>query len=135
MKGLTLEEKQLALQYAINGADFMFEPSPELCNKIVQSCPESIGINHVMTAILLQRKSIRLDSQMIIKYCQGTLDKNNTWLFNNGNIKVVPHQLKKEVKLKSKDDKTMKNKTKIEKKDSRLLIEEKIKKEENNNEE
>lgn len=118
MNGLTIEEKKIALQYAVNGADFMFEPSSELCSKISQGCPESIGINDVMTAIILQRKSIRLDSNMIIKYCRGLLDKNNTWLFNNGNIKVVPSQLKKTVNLKPKEDKTKEDKTKKEENDN-----------------
>lgn len=105
MNGLTIEEKSRAYNYAVNGADFMFEPTPELCNKMIQGCPESIGINKVMTAIILQRKPIRLDSEIVIKYCKGTLDRSNTWLFDNGNIKVVPRQLKKDVKLKSEEDK------------------------------
>jgi len=108
MNGLTPEEKQIALQYAQNGADFMFEPTPDLCNTIVQGCPESIGISRVLTAIILQKKPIRLDSKMVIKYCQGTLDKNNTWLFDNGNIRVVPAQLKRPEKLKPKEDITKK---------------------------
>ena len=105
MNGLTIEEKNRAFQYALNGADFMFKPSPELCTKIIQGCPESIGINRVMTAIILQKNPIRLDSEMVKKYCAGTLDKKNTWLFNNGNIKVVPHQYKKPVKLKTEEEK------------------------------
>ena len=108
MNGLTPEEKRTALQHVVNGADFMFEPSPELCNKIVQGCPESIGINSTMTSILLQRKSIRLDPETVKKYCINTLDRNNTWLFNNGNIRVIPHQLKQPVKLKPKENITKK---------------------------
>ena len=53
---LTIEEKSAAYNYAVNGADFMFEPTPELCSKMIQGCPESIGINEVMTSIILQRK-------------------------------------------------------------------------------
>ena len=108
MNGLTQEEKTMAFQYALNGADFMFEPSPELCTKIVNGTPEAVGINDVMTAIILQRKPIRLDSNMVIKYCKGTLDKNNSWLFENGNIKVVAQQFKAPVKLKPKEDNTKK---------------------------
>ena len=108
MNGLTLEERDMALRYALNGADFMFIPTPELCNQIVQGCPQAVGINIIMTAIILQRKPIRLDSKMIIKYCMGTLDKKNTWLFDNGNIKVVPDHLTQPVKLKPKKDQTKK---------------------------
>ncbi len=105
MNGLTQEEKKIAWQCALNGADFMLEPTPELCNKIIKRLPEAIGINHILASIILQKKPIRLDSNMIFKYCKGTLDKNNTWLFNNGNIKVVPPRLKKTVKLKQEDNK------------------------------
>jgi hypothetical protein len=105
MNGLTPEEKQTAFQYALNGADFSFEASPELCSKIVQGCPEATGINHVLTAIILSRKPVRLDPEMIKRYCKGILDRNNTWLFDNGNIKVVPPRLKKPVKLKPKEKK------------------------------
>jgi hypothetical protein len=108
MNGLTQEEKSIALQYAINGADFMFEPSVELCNKIAKGDLKAQGINRVMTSIILQRKPIRLDSNMVIKYCQGTLDTKNTWLFNNGNIRVVSPRMKEPVKLKPKEDGTKK---------------------------
>jgi len=114
MNGLTAEEKRVAYQYALNGADFMFEPTSELCNKIIQGCPESIGISRVIKAIILQRKPIRLDSRMVIKYCQGVLDKNNTWLFDNGNIRVVPARLKQPEKLKIKEDITKKEENRDE---------------------
>ena len=132
MNGLTREEKTMALQYAINGADFMFEPTADLCNKIIQGAPQANGINDVMTAIILQRKPIRLDSEMVIKYCSGTLDINNTWLFENGDIRVVPPRHKKPVKLKPKEDEDIKNKPKIENKEGKLVIDKKTNKEENN---
>ncbi len=104
MNGLSVEEKQDAYQYALNGADFMFISSPELCTMLINNSPQTQGINEVMTSVLLDRKPIRLDPAMIIKYCRGTLDKNNNWLFDNGNIKVVPCQYKAPVKLKTKED-------------------------------
>ena len=130
INGLTPEEKKMAYQYALNGADFVFEPSSELCSKIIQGCPESIGINDVMIAIILQRKPIRLDSQMVIKYCSETLDRNNTWLFDNGDIKVVPPQYKAPEKLKSEEDKRI-DKEIAEKGKASIIT----KKEENNDEE
>ena len=129
MNGLTLEEKREALIYVSSGADFMFIPSPELCNKIIQGCPESIGINKVLTSIILSREPVRLDPNMVMKYCLGTLDRNNTWLFDNGNIKVVPHQYKKPVKLKSEEEKKIDEEIKEKGKASIG-----IKKEENDNE-
>lgn len=135
MNGLTTEEKRMAYQYAANGADFMFVPSPELRSQIVQGCPGSIGINQVMTTIILQGKPIRLDSQMVIKYCIGTLDSKNKWLFDNGSIRVVPHQFKQPEKLRTEEDKEFfRTKPKIEEVDGKLIIP-KTKKEENNSEE
>ena len=102
MNGLTPEEKRTAHQYALNGAEFMFVPTPDLLNGIALGCPESVGINKIMTAVILQGKPIRLDPQMVIKYCKGTLDNKNTWLFDNGNIQVVPARF--EIKKKENDD-------------------------------
>lgn len=130
MNGLTSEEKITALEYAGNDADFMFIPSPELRSKVVQGCPESIGINRVMTSIILEGKPIRLDSKMIVKYCRGLLDKDNTWLFDNGNIKVVPARFKQPEKLKSEEDKRIDRE--IKEKGKATII---TKKEENNDEE
>ena len=134
MNGLTQEEKQTALQYALNGADFMFEPTPNLCSVIALGCPQSIGINNVMTTIILQRKPIRLDSRMVIKYCKGTLDRNNTWLLDHGNIRVVPARLKRPDKLRTEEDKEFfKNGPKIKNIDGKLIAD-KTKKKENSNE-
>ena len=126
MNGLTAEEKQKALAYIKNGADFMLMPSPELCSMIINDSPQTQGINRVMTSILLGRKPIRLDPDIVVKYCKGTLDRKNTWLFDNVNIKVVPHQLKKEVKVRTEEDK--KRPPKIEEVDGKLVAEKKVEK-------
>lgn len=102
--GLTIEEKQIAMRYVTYGADFMLIPSSDLRNRIAKGDPRAKGINHVMTAILIVGKPIRLDSNMVIAYCRGTLDINNKWLFDNSDIKVVPPQYKKSVKLKENDN-------------------------------
>ncbi len=95
MLGLTAEERQMALSYAYGGADFMFIPSSDLCEMVAKGSPETIEINDVLTAILLTMKPIRLDADTVIKYCHGTLDNKNTWLFDHGDIKVVSHRYKK----------------------------------------
>ena len=95
MTGLTIEEKGLALTCASNGADFMFIPSPHLCNLLAIGSPATIDVNKTFVAILLTRKPIRLDTAIVIKYCQGTLDQRNTWLLDNGDIEVVSPKYKK----------------------------------------
>ena len=95
MTGLTIEERNMALTCAANGADFMFIPSPHLCNLLTSGSPETVGINDTMVAILLTKKPIRLDTATVVRYCRGSLDKKNTWILNNGDIKVVSPQYKK----------------------------------------
>jgi hypothetical protein len=103
MSGLTVEEKQIALTYAAGGADFMFIPSSGLCELIARGSPETMAINQILIKILLYREPIRLDTNTVIRYCKGTLDNRNTWLFNHGDIKVVPHQYKKPELIKPKE--------------------------------
>jgi len=104
MTGLTVEERHIALTCASNGADFMFIPSPHLCNLLVVGSPETTGINSTLVAILLTRKPIRLGTATIVKYCRGILDKRNTWLLDNGDIKVVSPKHKKPEIVKPKED-------------------------------
>ncbi len=92
MNGLTKEEKSKALQYLMNGADFMLIPTTELCEKIINQAPESIGLNETLAILLLSRKPLRLGKDLVEKYCNGTLDLKNSWIFDNSNIEVVPHQ-------------------------------------------
>ena len=100
---LTEQEKQTAIQYAFNGATFMFLPSVKLCNTVAKDGLRVKGINRVLKYALLQRKPLRLDSGMLIKYCNGTLDANNSWVLDQGDIKVVPSQFETKTK-ENKDD-------------------------------
>jgi len=104
MLGLTAEEKNMALGYAINGADFMFISSEWLCGLLASGSPETIDVNKTLVAILLNRKPIRLGTATVIKYCRGTLDRRNAWLLDHGDIKVVPPQFKKPELIKPKED-------------------------------
>lgn len=109
MLGFTAEERRMALRYARNGADFMFIPSSDLCHLIVLGGPETIEINHVLIQILLTRKPIRLDTNTVIKYCEGTLDSKNAWLLDHGDIKVVSPKYKKPEIVKPKEDSSENN--------------------------
>ena len=104
MTGLTIEERNIALEYARNGADFMFIPSVWLCNMMSQGSPETIDINPTILSIMLTREPIRLDTATVVKYCRGTLDSKNTWLLDHGDIILVPHRLKKLELVKNKEE-------------------------------
>lgn len=105
MLGLTSSEKQMALNYAYNGADFMFKPSTSLCNMIATGSLETAELNKTLVAILLTKKPIRLDTSTVIEYCKGTLDYRNTWLFDHGDIEVVSPKYKKPELTKHKEEK------------------------------
>ena len=88
--GLLEEERRIALQYAVNGATFMFIPSGDLAQKVCNGSPEAEGIATVFRIMILKKEPIRLETDLIIQYCQGTLDRKNTWLLDHGDIKVIP---------------------------------------------
>jgi hypothetical protein len=90
---LTEEEKIVARKYALNKAEFMLVPTALLRNLILQNHPSTIGIIDPLKIFLLEGKPIHIEAKMVIQYCDGTLDDNNTWLFDQGNIKVVPEKI------------------------------------------
>jgi len=91
--GLMDEEKKMALQYASNGATFMFIPLSSLSQSVSMGSSETNGIAEVFKIMILKKEPIRLETKMIIKYCQNTLDRKNTWLLDQGDIKVIPKKL------------------------------------------
>ena len=96
--GLNGEERRRAKVYAINGAEFMFEPYAKLCELIVQNNPIVQGINPFLKTAILAKQAVRLDPKMIIKYCDYQLDRKNAFVLDNGDIRVTPTQfsIKKE---------------------------------------
>lgn len=90
----TDDEKRQALEYAANGADFFFMPTPELREKVVQGHPMTVGIVDPLNTFIMQGKLLKLETSMVQKYCLGSLDAKNTWVFDQGHIKVVPPRLK-----------------------------------------
>lgn len=90
---LTEDEKITAKMYAVNKASFMFIPSSYLCDLIIKGHSKTIGINDSLKIFILQKKAIRLDPKMILDYCNGTLSEKNTWLLDQGDIKVEPNKI------------------------------------------
>jgi len=87
---LNSEERAAAKQYAVNGADFMLIPYQSLREKIINNHPMTSGINEQLKVFLLEGRAVRIAPEMIIKYCDNTLSRNNTWFLNQGDIKVEP---------------------------------------------
>lgn len=89
---LTDQEKNIAREYALKGAEFMFVPTSELSNRVIIGSPETVGINSQLKILIMQKKPIRLETKMVLDYCANILDSNNKWLLDQGHIKVVPPQ-------------------------------------------
>ena len=86
----TEEEANQALTYAKNGAMFMFRPSEKLSNETIRGGPASTGMTEFMQQMIIKREWINIDSEMVIKYFTKSLDSRNSYLFDNGDIKVIP---------------------------------------------
>lgn len=91
--GLTEQERKKALEYAYNGADFMFSAPPELRQMIINDNPRTEKIEKNLKLFLLDGKAVALETDMVIRYCNHQLDENNTWLFDHGNIHIIPYKI------------------------------------------
>lgn len=86
----TKDEATTALLYAHNGAMFMYRSDIYLSAKILSGDTTSDGMSDMVKEMLISRTWINIDSAMVIKYCLKNLDKKNTYIFDNGDIKVIP---------------------------------------------
>ena len=99
---LTPQEKSMAYQYALNGAKFMFIPTTSLRNKVANRDIQVEKMYKGCALALLSMRPVRLNVDMVIKYCTNKLDKKNTWILDQGDIKVTPSQF--ETKIKENDN-------------------------------
>lgn len=90
---LTEQEKAQALIYADGGAMFYFLPSQQLSNMVMKDAPETKEINNSLKIFIVEREAIKITTEMVVKYCRNELGKMNTWLLDNGDIKVVPEKI------------------------------------------
>jgi len=86
----TEEESKIALTHATNGAMFMFRADDQLRNEILAGGPSIKGLPEFIQMMIMKRDWINIDSEMVVKYCKGTLDSRNKYLFDKGDIKVIP---------------------------------------------
>ena len=90
---LTRQERQEALTYAFNGATFYFVPSEKLSNMVIKGHPMTQDLNDTISIYLIQKDEIRLETNMVVNYCKYALDEKNTWLLDQGDIKVIPRTI------------------------------------------
>ena len=99
---LSIEEKKQALQWAANGATFMFIPEDRLVNMVVVDSLEARGISKAVKLAILSKDPIRMETTTIVEYCMGVLDRKNSWVLDHGDLKVVPARF--ETKKKENKD-------------------------------
>lgn len=90
----TKEEAEQALTYAKNGAMFMYRASESLSNEFLHGTPACKGMAKFLQKMIMTREWINIDSDMVVKYCTNKLDMKNKYLFDNGDIKVIPEPIK-----------------------------------------
>ena len=90
---LTEDERRQALTYAINGAMFMFRATDNLALEMVNGGQSSEGMIRCLPEMLMTRKWINLDNNTVIKYCRNTLDRKNSYILDNSDIKVIPEPI------------------------------------------
>lgn len=90
----TEEERRQALTYAINGAMFMYRAGIKFASEVSKESPSSEGMPDFIKSMIITREWINLDGEAVIKYCQGTIDSKNKYVFDRGDIKVIPEPIK-----------------------------------------
>ena len=90
----TEDEARQAVTYAINGAMFMFRASADLSAEILIGGQASVGLPEFLKIMMIKREWINIDSEMVIKYCRNTIDARNKYIYDNGDIKVIPEPIK-----------------------------------------
>ena len=86
----TEQERQQSMTYANNGAMFMYRAGEKLAQEASQDALTVQGMSVYIKTMLMTREWINIDSEMVIKYCNNTLDRKNKYVFDCGDIKVIP---------------------------------------------
>lgn len=89
----TEEEKKQATTYAINGAMFMYRASIAFAEEVAKGSSSSEGMADFIKGMIMTRKWINLDNKTVIRYCDGTIDSKNKYVFDRGDIKVIPEKI------------------------------------------
>lgn len=77
-----------------NEADFMFIPHQKLLDDIINNSNfyvKKLPIN--AKKALLSKKPISISSSIVLKYYKGTLDKKNSFIFDNGDIEIIREKI------------------------------------------
>jgi len=73
----------------------MFIPSSQLLEIVSRDEHPAIkSMPNPFKYVLMQNKPIKIEGQMALDYYKGLLDKNNTFVLDHGDIKIIPTRFK-----------------------------------------
>lgn len=73
---------------------FKFTPSARLSELILKDeHPNVKDLPYAYKILFIQQEPVMIQSQMIVDYLSGTLDKKNEWLLDNGEITCVDNSI------------------------------------------
>jgi len=69
--------------------EFFYVPSSDIRNRLIKGDDAELNrINKDLKVIIIDGHSFRISKDMVIKYVEGTLDRMNTFMLDNGEIRV-----------------------------------------------
>ena len=84
-------QQMLAIKEKISRDDveFFYVPSADIRSRIVKGDDVELNkINNDLKTIILEGHAFKISRDMVIRYIEDTLDKMNTFMLNNGEIRV-----------------------------------------------
>ena len=102
MNKLTKEDvKKLKENLVHRDVTFFFIPSAKLCDMIIknehpliQKLPKEYKAMFLEDKISGKRSAPLIQSEMVVKYLEGTLDESNKFILDNGEIRTIDNTLK-----------------------------------------
>ncbi|HUS48937.1 MAG TPA: hypothetical protein VMZ91_02125 [Candidatus Paceibacterota bacterium] len=76
------------------GAEFMFIPSPKLVEMVAKNEHMLVKkLPEVFKCVLLENKPIHIEGELALDYYDGVLDDDNSFILDNGDIKIIPTKI------------------------------------------
>jgi hypothetical protein len=91
MGKVQISEASQVKQFMDKGATFMFIPSAGLVEMVAKNeHPFIKSMPYTFRYVIMRNEPIRIEGAMALHYYLGQLDIKNSFLFDRGDIKVIP---------------------------------------------
>ncbi len=106
MKKLTKEDAGiLRTKLANRDVVFFFKPSAKLCEMIeknehplIKKLPAAYKAMFLEDGLTGKRSAPLIQSEMVVQYLEGTLNAENKFILDNGEIRTIDNSLKVDIK-------------------------------------